>query len=182
MTYPMDHFSTAKEYYYSQFYADFQNFWGKALRGPGYIKLTSFLKGEGYDALENIDRDNLVYFLSALGYMIVLDKAMFKNFQTVYPQFQKATGYPRMDIGWSRENPWIIFGRSVRTDRWITLAETEEKFTEFSDFFIKDLEQYFRKNFRLVAWEDVKLAILAEIGEAQGEYGRIFSQKLTSLA
>lgn len=178
----MNHPLNAKEYYYSRFGADFQSFWNKALCGPGYIKFTSFLRGEGYDALEDIARDDLVYFLSALGYMIVLDKTIFKHFPAAYPQFRKATGYPRIDIGWSRENPWIMFGQTVRTSRLITLAETQEKFSEFSDFFLKDLEQYFTKRFKPIFWEDVKKALLKEISETQGEYGRIFSRKLIGLA
>jgi hypothetical protein len=178
----MNHPLNAKEYYYSGFGADFQNFWKKALHGPGYIKFTSFLIDEGYDALEDVSRDDLVYFLSALGYMIILDKTMFKHFPGVYPQFQKATGYPRIDIGWSRENPWIMFGQTMRIGRRITLAETQEKFAEFSEFYIKDLEQYFVDKFRLVAWEDVKKALLKEVSEAQGEYGRICLRQLANLA
>jgi hypothetical protein len=172
----------AKEYYYSRFETDFQFFWNKAFHESGYVKFTSFLRNESYDALEDISRDDLVYFFSALAYMIILDKTMFKHFPDVYPQFQKTTGYPRIDIGWSRENPWIMFGQTIRIGRWITLAETQEKFAEFSDFYLKDLKQYFTKQFRLVAWEDVKNALLKEISEAQSEYGRISSRQLTSLA
>ncbi|GEM_PF-1948126 len=179
---PMNHPMNAKEYYYSRFGTDFQSFWNKALRGPGYIKFTSFLRGENYDALADVERDNLVYFLSALGYMIILDKAMFKYFPAAYFQFRKMTGYPRIDIGWSRENPWIMFGQTVRTGRWITLSETQDKFAEFSEFYLNDLEQYFKKRFKLVAWEDVKKVLLKEVSESQGEYGRIVLRQLTSVA
>ena len=173
---------TAKEYYYNQFKIDFNNFWSKALRGPGYLRFTSFLKGNMYDALEDIDRDNLVYFLSALGSTIMVNRAMGRYFRTTYPKFREVTGFPAMEIGWSRDNPWIVLGQTVRLDRHLSQTETQLKFAEFAEFFTKDLEVYFCNDFKAVKWGDVKQAMVYDAYASGSEYGKIFQEKLTTLA
>lgn len=173
---------TAKEYYYTQFKTDFNNFWAKALRGPGYLRFTSFLKAGTYDALEDIERENLVYFLSALGFTIMMDKAMGRYFQSNYAKFRKTAGFPAMDIGWSRDNPWIVLGRSVMLDRHLPRLEARRKFAEFADFFAKDAEAYFRDEFRAVKWEEMRQAMACDAYASGSEFGKIVQEKLTLVA
>jgi hypothetical protein len=175
-------FMDAKEYYYTQFKTDFNGFWSKALRGSSYLRFTSFLKGGVGDALEDIEREHIVYFLSAIGFTISLEKAMRTNFKNAYLEFKKTTAYPVMDIGWSRDNPWILLGASVRKDRHLTELEVKREFAEFAEFFAKDIEAYFNNQFTAVDWVDVRNAMARDAGAIEDEHGRIFREALTRLA
>lgn len=185
---------TPKEYYYNQFRKDFENFWNRVPHRSNYVtsepifKFSGLVKDDGsaidplnrnLDALKDIKLENLVYFLSALACTILIDQVMYTYFKEDYPNFQKLTLYPKMEIGWINANPWMVFHQNVRLPRNLHKAEVFERFSEFIEFFIKDLKIFFNENkFQNTDWKKVRGAMLDDKDVTSGDYGKIFIKQL----
>ena len=103
-------------------------------------------------------------------------------FKEDYSTFQKMTLYPRMQIGGGRVeniNPWMVFHQNVRLPRNLYEGGVVEKFTEFAQFFIDDLKEFFEKqNFPSANWAKVKEVMLNDKDICFGGFGQIFCDKL----
>lgn len=177
-----------EEYYYNQFTEDFDIFWNKVPHRSDYVtreplfEFAGLVKQSDFDALEDIGQKNLIYFLSALGCTILIDQVMYTHFREHYSEFQGMTRYPKMEAGWTNANPWMVFNQNVRLSRNLHKGETSEKFSEFAEFFVSDLKEFFEKHhFSKATWKAVKEAMLNDVGVGQGEYGQIFVNKLKSV-
>jgi len=176
---------TPKNYYYNYFREDFLKFWIKAPNRPNYVsgeplfKFAGLVKRDNFEPLEDISRENLVCFLSALGCTILIDQAIHAHFKEDYPKFQEMTLYPKMEVGWMNANPWMVFHQNVRLPRGLYKGEIIEKFTEFANFFTQDVKEFFTtNNFKQAKWEAVREAMLNDSDVSSGEFGEIFIKEL----
>ena len=176
---------TVKGYYYTQFRLDFQNFWKKIPTRSNYVtgkplfKFAGLVKRDQFDVLGDISKENLIYCLSALACTILVDQVMYTHFKEDYPEFQRLTKYPKMEIGWMNANPWMVFEQNVRLSRNLQKPEAILRFSEFAEFFVEAAKGFFEKQKILKTnWAMVKDAMLNDNGVKQGEFGQIFYQKL----
>ncbi len=184
-----------KDYYYNQFRTDFESFWQKVPHRPNYVtgeplfKFVGLVKGDNpdpihhqVDSLKDISQENLAFFLSALGCSILIDQVMYAHFKEDYSTFQKMTTYPKMQDGWINVNPWMVFHQNVRLPRNLYEGEVVDKFTEFSQFFIDDLKEFFEKqNLHNANWGKVKEVMLNDKDVCSGSFGQIFCDKLNTV-
>jgi hypothetical protein len=176
-----------EEYYNNQFREDFNSFWSKVPNRKNYVtgdpifKFAGLVKGD-YDSLSEIKNENLLYFLSALGYTILIDQLMYTYFQYDYPRFQKMTLYPKMYVGWMNANPWMVFHQNVRLPRnQYGNIIVEEVFEEFTKFIVKDLKMFFKKHkFREANWESIKKAIINDPDIKKEAYGLILIKEINN--
>lgn len=176
---------TPKEYYYKQFRKDFQKFWGIVPHRNNYVtgeplfKFAGLVKSSNLDSLKHIPKENLSYFLSALGCTILIDQVMYTHFKKDYDVFQRITLYPKMTIAWSNANPWIVFHQNVRLPRGIYKHQALKQFSEFANFFIKDFKKIFSSHdFNEATWENVKKVMLEDSDVNTGEFGQTFLELL----
>ena len=181
-----------KDYYYNQFRTDFESFWQKVHHRPNYVtgeplfKFAGLVKGDNpdpvhhqIDSLKDISQENLAFFLSALGCSILIDQVMYTHFKEDYSTFQKKTLYPKMWVGWTNANPWMVFHQNVRLPRGLHKGEAIEKFSEFADFFVQDLKGFFEtQKFSSANWTKVKEVMLNDKDVCDGDFGKIFCDKL----
>lgn len=169
---------TPKDYYYKQFRKDFQEFWGAVPHGKAF-RFASLIKKSNFDTLKNIQKEYLIYFLSALGCTILIDQVMYAYFKEDYPRFQEITLYPKMKIGWINANPWMVFHQNVRLSRGLCKGEVNKKFSEFAKFFIRDLKEFFsHHDFVEASWENVKKVMLEDSDVKIGGFGQTFMELL----
>lgn len=177
-----------KDYYYQQFRTDFAKFWERVPHRDNYVtgeplfKFAGLVKSGNLDSLESVARENLVYFLSALGCTILTDQVIYTHFRNDYDTFQEMTRYPKMWVGWINANPWMVFHQNVRLPRKLDKGGVVEKFSEFAEFFIADLKEFFKRhNFSKASWEGVRTAMLNDPDVVSGEFGEVFAGMLKKL-
>lgn len=177
-----------KDYYYQHFRNDFEKFWKLVPSRPNYVtreplfKFAGLVKKDDFDTLKGIERENLVYFLSALGCTILIDQVMYTHFKDYYHAFQKMTLYPKMWIGWINANPWMVFHPNVRLPRGLHKKQVLEKFSTFCEFFVSDLKEFFKKHeFENATWKAVRTAMLKDPDVSRGVYGKLFIEHLKAL-
>lgn len=179
---------TPKEYYYNQFRQDFGNFWSKVphrsnfVTGEPLFKFAGLVKDNGFDVFEDISKDNLIYFLSALACTILIDQVMYTHFRNDYSVFQGMTLYPKMWVAWVNADPWMVFSQNIRLPRRLYEKETIDGFAKFAEFFIKDLKEFSKKyKFSEANWKTVKSAMLNDPDVSKGSYGKIFIEELKKI-
>ncbi|MCG2701247.1 hypothetical protein L6267_03715 [Candidatus Parcubacteria bacterium] len=169
---------SSREYYYKHFRGQFQEFWNKIPHGEAF-RWASLHKSNELDELSHISKEDLPFFLSALACDILIDQVMYTHFQAVYPEFNKMTKYPKMTTAWINANPWIIFDQRAMLSWGLSTNQVLEKFKEFAEIFIKDLEKFFRKNeLKEVTWEKVREAMLNDFDVRRGKFGEAFINEL----
>lgn len=183
---------TPKEYYENHYRQDFERFWEAVPNRKDYVtgeplfKFAGLVKGSNpdplhdqVDALKDIPREHLVFFLSALGCTVLIDQVMYTHFKDDYSVFLRITRYPKMQVGWMNANPWMVFHQNVRLPRNLNKGEVMAGFSEFTKFFIGDLKEFFSKNqFKTATWEKVQSAMLGDPDVTGGEYGEVFRKSL----
>lgn len=176
-----------KEYYYKKYRQDFKNFWNKVPSRNNYVsgeplfKFAGLIKNNNFDALSEISHENQPIFLSALGCTILIDQVIFTYFKNDYEKFQQLTRYPKMWVGWTNANPWMVFHQNIRLPRNLNKGEVIEKFSKFAEFFIMDLKSFFNEqDFTEIKWESVKTTMLNDKDVIAGEFGEIFKNLLNN--
>lgn len=176
----------SKNYYYKQFPKDLKDLLSKViLGGDGHFHIIElFYKPKNnVDNLEHIPQERLGYFLSALAGTILIDQVMYTYFKEDYEEFRTMTLYPKIawSIGFcSNIPPWQLFEHRIALSRGLRNPEKINQFSEFMQFFVKDLKEFFEKNkFKRANWKLVKKAMLDDndiISDkyGDGDYGNIF--------
>ena len=174
-----------KKYYYQNFRTDFLKFWAKVPHRYNYVsgeplfKFAGLVKTKEFDALEDVPTKDIIYFLSALAGTVLIDQVMYTYFKKDYSVFYKMTRYPKMWVGWMNANPWMVFEQNVRLPRKLQKKETVDGFSEFSEFFVKDLKEFIEaQDFKEACWDTVRNIMLNDGDVSRGEFGQIFSEEL----
>ena len=179
-----------KEYYYNQFTSDLKEVLDKVtLGGDGHFHILEFFISQktGRDVLGHIQKENFGYFLSALSGTILIDQVMFTYFKEDYEKFRVMTLYPKVtwSPGWcANVKPWQLFEHRIALARRLQNPEKMNQFSEFMDFFVDDLKEFFDKNkFQSANWEAVKTEMLKDddiisTKYGDGDYGVIFKKIL----
>jgi len=174
-----------KYYYYNQFANDLKELMNKVtLGGDNHFHIYEFFIGQKTerDVLEHIQKENLGYFLSALAGTILIDQIMFTYFKEDYENFRGMTFYPKITwgIGWcANVKPWQLFERRIALARELQNPQKSDQFSEFMDFFVGDLKEFFEKQtFPSASWTRVKEAMLNDKDVCDGNFGQIFCDKL----
>ena len=175
-----------KDYYYKDFRTDFAEFMAKskmAHQHPGegvYIPIQDL--NENTMSHVKTDSCHTMRFLYCLAFTILIDQVMYAHFKEDYSTFQKMTTYPKMQDGWINVNPWMVFHQNVRLPRNLYEGEVVDKFTEFSQFFIDDLKEFFEKqNLHNANCGKVKEVMLNDKDVCSGSFGQIFCDKLNTV-
>ena len=190
-----------KDYYYNQFASDLKELMKKVnvignhafdfvepfSDGKYGFMIVELFKNDKQDALDHISKENRGYFLSALAGTILIDQIMFTYFEGDYEKFRTMTLYPkiRWSPGWNANvKPWQLFEHRIALARGLQNPEKMNQFSEFMEFFIADLREFFNKNkFQSSNWEAVKTEMLKE-GDimstkyGDGDYGIVFKKIL----
>ena len=182
-----------KEYYYNQFPNDLKGLMNKVtLGGDSHFHILEFFISQktGRDVLEHIQKENLGYFLSALAGTILIDQVMFTYFKEDYEKFRGMTLYPKItwSTGWcANVKPWQLFEHRIALARELRNPEKINQFSEFMEFFVEDLKEFFGKNqFQKTSWKLVKNTMLNDndivsTRYGDGDYGVIFKNVLESV-
>ena len=167
-----------KEYYYNQFPNDLKGLMNKVtLGGDSHFHILEFFISQktGRDVLEHVQKENLGYFLSALAGTILIDQVMFTYFREDYEKFRSMTLYPKItwSPGWcANVKPWQLFEHRIALARELRNPEKINQFSEFMNFFVEDLKEFFEKNhFQNANWEQVKNTMLNDDDIVSAKYG-----------
>ena len=193
-----------KDYYYNQFASDLKELMKKInvignhafdivkpfSEGKYGFMIVGLFKNSKQDPLEHISKENLGYFLSALAGTILIDQIIFAYFKEDYEKFRTMTLYPkiRWSPGWNANiKPWQLFEHRIALARGLQNPGKMNQFSEFMEFFIADLKEFFSKNkFQKANWEAIKTAVLNDKDVVSnkygdGDYGEIFKRILDNL-
>ena len=164
-----------KDYFYKNFRADFIEFMAKskmAHQHPGdgvYIPIQDLNE----DTMSHVKTDSwhTMRFLYCLAFTVLIDQVMYTCFKNDYAKFQSITLYPKIEYGISNMNarPWDIAQRAGG-------LTTFEKFAEFFGHYFKEFFE--KQNFPSVNWAKVKEAMLGDKDVCDGNFGKIFCDKL----
>lgn len=181
-----------KEYYYNQFSNDLRILMTRVkVGGDSHLHIVElFLDRDKKheDKLALIPSDRLAYFLSALALTILVDQVMYTYFKSDYEKFRSMTLYPKItwNIGWcANVKPWQLFEHRIALVRGLRNPEKIERFKEFSEFFVSDLQDFFKNNkFEVVSWDTIRLTMLNDndiitTKYGDGNYGEIFKNALS---
>lgn len=167
-----------KDYYYNQFPNDLKGLMSKVtLGGDSHFHILEFFISQkiGRDVLEHIRKENLGYFSSALAGTILIDQVMFTYFKEDYEKFRSMTLYPKItwSTGWcANVKPWQLFEHRIALARELRNPEKINQFSEFMEFFVEDLKEFFGKNqFQKANWESIKKAMLNDNDIVSDKYG-----------
>ena len=185
-----------KDYYYNQFTSDLKELMKKVnvignhafdfvepfSAGKYGFMIVELFKSSKQDALEHIAKENLGYFLPALAGIILIDQIMFTYFKGDYEKFRTITLYPkiRWSPGWNANiKPWQLFEHQIALERGLQNPQKSNQFSDFMDFFIADLKDFFEKqNFPNANWLKVKEVMLNDKDVYDSDFGKIFCNKL----
>src|SRR3989338_11294764 len=190
-----------KDYYYNQFTDDLKELMKKVnvignhafdfvepfSAGKYGFMIVELFKSSKQDALEHVAKENLGYFLPALAGTILIDQIMFTYFKGGYEKFRTITLYPkiRWSPGWNANiKPWQLFEHRIALARGLQNPEKSNQFSEFMEFFVKDLKEFFNRNeFQKANWEIVKATMLKDedvvnTKYGDGDYGIVFKKIL----
>ena len=190
-----------KDYYYNQFASDLKELMKKVnvigshafdfvepfSDGKYGFMIVELFKNSKQDSLEHISKEKLGYFLSALAGTVLIDQIMFTCFKSDYEKFRTMTLYPkiRWSPGWNANiKPWQLFEHRIALARGLQNPEKSNQFSEFMEFFITDLKEFFDKNkFQSADWEAVKTEMLKDddivsTKYGDGDYGVVFKKIL----
>ena len=177
-----------KDYYYNQFASDLKELMKKVnvignhafdfvepfSAGKYGFMIVELFKSSKQDALEHIAKEKLGYFLPALAGTILIDQIMFTYLKGDYEKFRTMTLYPkiRWSPGWNANiKPWQLFEHRITLARGLQNPEKTDKFSEFMEFFVEDLKEFFEKqNFSSANWMKVKEAMLNDTDVCEGSF------------
>lgn len=168
-----------KEYYYKRFKEDFAKFFGQVAHSDTEFRFAWLIPGIIRDPLEHVPRENVLFFLSALGCTILLDQLVYTHFKGDYPAFERKTRYPKMQVGWKNAHPWSVFDASILSPRRFSNEDAERQFSDYADFFIRDIREFFTSGgFPSATWENIKAALFGDKDVSKGSFGEIFLRVL----
>ncbi len=117
--------------------------------------------------LAHLTREEYSYFIYSFACTLLVDEIMYTYFPSDYPMFQKTTLYSKREHGISvvHLDPWTL----------ISKLTTLRNFDLFMEFFIKEMEIYFKTTpFEYATWKSVKTALLHDKDLKRGKEGEIF--------
>ena len=177
--------------YYNHFQEDLRVLMGKVtVGGDGHFHIVELFfdhSQKQQDKLASIPKDRLAYFLSALSCTILIDQVMYAHFDRDYADFRSMTLYPKVtwSIGWcANVKPWQLFEHRIALSRGLKNPEKATKFTEFADFFVQDIKEFFLEGKFIEAnWEKIKAVMLGDADivstkYGDGDYGELFRKIL----
>lgn len=162
-----------KEYYYSQFRGDFNNFIAKSMAHRHgdegvYIPIQDLKKAN----LSSFNFENRELFLFSLAFTVLIDQTIYAYFKNQYLKFQKLTQYPKFEYGITNMNvnPWDIA---------MIHGGLGKIFKDFCDFIIQDYQDFFEENKELgIKWDDVKTAMVNDHTVGSTQFGEYFVKQL----
>ena len=137
------------------------------------------------DHLERVPAPDVIDFLCAVAYTVLIDQVMYTHRRMDYTSFDALTQYPKMDrtVGYSRTmmmaTPLEALGDDVLSSRGLTLAQGQTRFVEWAPFIAADLRKFFTEHrVGFTTWPDVRTDMLHDSGVTSGPAGRALAAVL----